>query len=104
LFPTRSRVSAMAIAQNIGTAVTALLPALFATVAPPGSTDIPLTIGAITLAVTIVAALAALSARETHRIRMSELGEPNAAPMDKQDYDRLRAEAMGETKVARAAA
>ena len=35
---------------------------------------------------------------------MSELGEPNAAPMDKQDYDRLRAEAMGETKVARATA
>lgn len=104
LFPTRSRVSAMAIAQNIGTAVTALLPALFATVAPPGSANIPMTIGAITFAVTIIAALAALSARETHRIRMSELGEPDAAPMDKQDYDRLRAEAMGETKVARAAA
>ena len=35
LFPTRTRVSAMAISQNIGTLVTALLPALFAIVAPP---------------------------------------------------------------------
>jgi hypothetical protein len=34
LFPTRARVSGMAIAQNIGTMLTALLPALFATVAP----------------------------------------------------------------------
>src|SRR4029079_129566 len=48
LFPTRTRVSAMAIAQNVGTTITALLPALFATVAPPGSSNIPLTIGAIT--------------------------------------------------------
>src|SRR5208337_3525631 len=60
LFPTRTRVTAMAIAQNTGTTITALLPALFAWVAPPGSTNIPLTIGAITFAVTIVAALAAL--------------------------------------------
>ena len=42
LFPTRTRVTAMAIAQNVGTTITALLPALFATVAPPGSANIPL--------------------------------------------------------------
>ena len=36
LFPTRARVSAMAISQNIGTMITAMLPALFAAVAPPG--------------------------------------------------------------------
>ena len=35
--PTRTRVSAMAISQNVGTTITALLPALFAIVAPPGS-------------------------------------------------------------------
>ncbi|MDF3837361.1 MFS transporter [Cupriavidus basilensis] len=104
MFPTRSRVSAMAIAQNVGTAFTALLPALFATVAPPGSANIPLTIGAITFGVTIIAAVAAWSARETHRIRLSELGEPGAVPMDKGDYDRLRAEAMGGTRVAEASA
>src|SRR5439155_10209545 len=45
LFPTRTRVTAMAIAQNVGTTFTALLPALFAAVAPPGSANIPLTIG-----------------------------------------------------------
>src|ERR1700730_5317628 len=41
LFPTRTRVSAMSISQNTGTTITALLPALFATVAPPGSANIP---------------------------------------------------------------
>ncbi|GJD49820.1 Fosfomycin resistance protein AbaF [Methylobacterium crusticola] len=102
LFPTRTRVSAMAISQNIGTAVTALLPALFATVAPPGSTNIPLTVGAITLAVTVVAALAALSARETYRIPMKDLGQPTATPVDKQDYDRLREQAIAGPGLAKA--
>ena len=41
LFPTRARVSGMAIAQNVGTMLTALLPALFAAVAPPGSANMP---------------------------------------------------------------
>src|SRR6202521_2727554 len=43
LFQTRTRVSAMAISQNVGTTITALLPALFATVAPPGSAASPRT-------------------------------------------------------------
>ena len=76
LFPTRTRVTAMAIAQNAGTAITALLPALFTAVAPPGSARIPVTVGAIALGVTIVAALAAFSARETYRVRLDELGGP----------------------------
>ncbi|ACL55168.1 MFS transporter [Methylobacterium nodulans] len=92
LFPTRTRVSAMAISQNLGTAITAMLPALFAAVAPPGSANIPLTVGAITLAITVLAALAALSARETYRIRMSDLGQPGAVPVGKTEYDRLREE------------
>ena len=37
LFPARNRVSAMAIAQNLGTFLSAMLPALFAWMAPPGS-------------------------------------------------------------------
>ncbi len=94
LFPTRTRVSAMAISQNVGTAVTAMLPALFATVAPPGTTNIPLTIGAITLGITAVAAIAAYTARETYRIPMKDLGQPRAVPLPKSDYDRLRNEAM----------
>jgi hypothetical protein len=38
---------------------TAFLPALFATVAPPGSTNVPMTVGAIAFGVTIVSVLAA---------------------------------------------
>jgi MFS family permease len=98
LFPTRTRVSAMAISQNLGTLVTAMLPALFASVAPPGSTDIPTTIGAITLAVTVVAALAAWSARETYRVHLNDLGQPNAVPVQKEEYDRLWAESVARMK------
>jgi MFS family permease len=97
LFPTRTRVTAMAISQNLGTTITALLPALFATVAPPGSTNIPLTIGAITLAVTIVAAIAVWSARETSRIHLNDLGDPDAVAVDKLDYDWMRAQALADT-------
>jgi MFS family permease len=104
LFPTRTRVTAMAIAQNIGTTITALLPALFAAVAPPGSINIPVTIGGITLAVTIIAAVAALSARETYRIRLNDLGEPNAVPVDKEVYDQLRAGSRAGSGVAKASA
>ncbi|MBN3765852.1 MFS transporter [Burkholderia sp. Ac-20365] len=94
LFPTRTRVSAMAIAQNIGTAITAMLPALFTAVAPPGATNIWLTVGALAFAVTIIASLAAFSARETYRVHMDELGKPDAHPVDKTEYDAARAAAF----------
>jgi hypothetical protein len=68
----------MAISQNLGTLVTAMLPALFATVAPPGAHDIPLIVGSITLAATVLAALSAWSARETHRVPLHQLGVPGA--------------------------
>ena len=89
LFPTRTRVSSMAISQNIGTTITALLPALFATVAPPGSPNIPMTIGAIAFAITVIAAAAAWSARETYRVHMNDLGNPDASRSPKAEYDRL---------------
>jgi MFS family permease len=105
LFPTRARVSAMAISQNVGTTITALLPALFAIVAPPGSTNIPLTVGAITFAVTIIAAVAAWSAREPYRIPLSKLGEPDAVPVAKDEYERLRAQSFADSRrVAKASA
>jgi MFS family permease len=95
MFPTRTRVSGMAISQNLGTLVTALLPAVFVAVAPPGATNIPMTIGAITLGITIVAALAAFTARETYRVHMNDLGNPGAVPVPKQEYDRIREKAVG---------
>ncbi|MEY5099202.1 MAG: hypothetical protein RJA36_1921 [Pseudomonadota bacterium] len=92
LFKTRTRVSAMAISQNLGTFFTAMLPALFATVSPPGATDIPLMIGSITFAVTVIAALAAWSARETYRVHMNDLGHADAVPIERAEYDRNRAQ------------
>src|SRR4029453_4286145 len=96
LFPTRTRVTSMAISQNVGTTITALLPALFAIAAPPGSSDIPLKIGAITLAITAIAALAALSARETYRTFLKDLGNPYAVAVDKADYEKIRARAIAD--------
>lgn len=94
MFPTRTRVSGMAISQNLGTAVTAMLPALFVTVAPPGAAGIPVTVGAITLAICVIAAISAWTARETYRVQMNDLGDPNARPVPKDQYDRLRADAI----------
>ncbi|MCK9983642.1 MAG: hypothetical protein AzoDbin1_00114 [Azoarcus sp.] len=100
LFPTRTRVSAMAISQNLGTLVTAMLPMVFAAVAPPGSTNIPMVVGSITLAVTVVAALAAWSARETYRVHLNDLGQPDAVPMDKDEYDQLSAQSLAAARQA----
>jgi MFS family permease len=94
LFQTKYRVSAMAISQNVGTTITALLPALFASVAPPGSANVPLIVGAIAFAITAIAAVAAYSARETYRLDVNDLGNPGAAPMEKHEYDRQRAAAL----------
>jgi MFS family permease len=105
LFPTRTRVTAMAIAQNVGTMITALLPALFATVAPPGATNIPFTIGCWTLAITAVSAIAAWTARETYRIHLNDLGDSRAVPVPKDEYDRLRANTLADAAaMARASA
>jgi MFS family permease len=90
LFRTRYRVSAMAIGQNIGTSISAFLPALFATVAPPGSTNIPLKVGAITLGITMIACIAAFSARETYRLRLNDLGNPDATPVPKNEFERIK--------------
>ncbi len=102
LFQTRTRVSAMAISQNVGTAITALLPALFATVAPPGSVGIPFTVGAITFGITVIAAMACLSARETYRLHMNDLGHRDAVPVPKAEYNRLRAQAIADAAASKA--
>lgn len=96
-FQTHCRVSAMAIAQNVGYMITALLPALFTAVAPPGSNNVPLLIGAITCAVTAISAVAAWSAPETYRTPLDQLGKPDAVALDKPVYDALRAKALRTT-------
>lgn len=104
LFPTRARVSSMAIGQNIGTMITALLPALFATVAPPGSHNIPWIIGGLTFVITAISALSAWSARETYRIPMDQLGEPHAVPIEKGQYDAQRGKTIADDKLNKASA
>ena len=101
LFQTRTRVSAMAISQNVGTTITALLPVLFATMAPPGSANIPVTVGAITLGVTAIAAIAAFSARETFRLHLNDLGHRDTVPVPKPEYDRMRQQTMVDAGLAR---
>jgi len=104
MFPTRTRVSGMAISQNLGTAVTALLPALFVAVAPPGSDNIPMKIGMITLVITAIAAVAAWTARETYRVHMNDLGDSKAVPVPKDEYDRMREATLSDAKIAKAPA
>ncbi|CAM3503853.1 MFS transporter [Paracidovorax anthurii] len=94
LFPARTRVTAMAISQNIGTALTALLPALFAAVAPPGSANVPATVGAIALGITAISALAAWSARETFRVPTAALGDPRAEPLSREAHEAARQDAL----------
>ena len=91
LFPTRTRVTAFAVSQNIGTAITAFLPTLFAIVAPTSrASTVPVVVGSIAFGLTIVAALSAWSARETYRIHMNDLGQPDAVPVPVEEYERLR--------------
>jgi MFS family permease len=92
LFPTRTRVTGFAVSQNIGTAITAFMPTLFAVLAPSGS-NVPLIVGSFTFGFAILAALSAWSARETFRVRLDDLGAKDATPVPAGDYARLRAEA-----------
>jgi MFS family permease len=93
LFPTRTRVTGFAVSQNIGTAITAFLPSIYALVAPAGS-NVPLIVGSFTFGCAIIAAIAAWSARETYRIHLNDLGSKDAVPVPREEYDRMRAAAV----------
>jgi MFS family permease len=123
LFPTKTRVTGFAVAQNIGTMITAFLPLIYAVLAPtaPGDcveekkfmpdtllpsgetcraaaeaaeTRVIWVVGSITFGLAIVAAAAAFSARETSRIHMNDLGKKDAVPVPADEYERLRKQAM----------
>jgi MFS family permease len=72
-FPMRIRVTGFAVSQNIGLMLASFFPAIFAAIAPPGSANIPLVIGAITFGITVVAAIATLISRETKGKALDEL-------------------------------
>jgi MFS family permease len=123
-FPTQTRVTGFAVSQNLGTLITAFLPAIYALLAPPGPSDcvqddtfmpdmvlpsgetcraaadtadgrVILVVGSITLALSAIAALAAFIARETSRIYMNDLGMKDAVPVPEGEYQRMRSEAKG---------
>ena len=102
LFPARYRVSGMAISQNFGTMVSSLMPMLFAVVAPGGS-NVVLIVGSLTLGMTLISFVAAYFSKETYRIESHELGEPDAVPLSKEEYDRRRAETLAQIKAMKAA-
>jgi MFS family permease len=120
LFPTRTRVTAFAVSQNIGTLITAFLPTIYAALAGPtpgacvvdkkfaanvvlpggvncrqlaDSIEIHVVwvVGSITFGLAIIAAIAAFSARETFRIHLNDLGKKDAQPLSREEYERLRA-------------
>ncbi len=99
MFRTRVRVTGMALGANIGTTLSGFLPALFVAIAPPGTTDIPLRIGGVTFCICVVAAIAVFTARETHRVRLEHLGDPNAVPVPKDEFDRIRAEVIASSRM-----
>ena len=125
LFPTKTRVTAFAVSQNLGTLVTAFLPAIYAALVGPTPAacvvdkkfqpDVALdtgltcrataesiessvvwTVGSITLALAVIAAISAFSARETFRVHMNDLGSKDAVPVPKAEYDRIRATGVDE--------
>jgi MFS family permease len=120
LFPTKTRVTAFAVSQNIGTLITAFLPTIYAAlvgptpsacvvnkkfapdvVLPSGETcraaadaiegDVVWTVGSITFGLAIIAAIACFTARETFRVHLNDLGNKNAVPVPPDEYTRLRA-------------
>ena len=91
MFPTRTRVTAFAVSQNLGTMITAFLPTLYAIIAPDSESNVPLIVGSFTFGIGIIAAIAAFSARETYRVHMNDLGNKNAPEVPREEYERIRA-------------
>ncbi len=89
LFPTRTRVTAFAISQNIGTVITSFLPLLYAAITTIDS-NVPLIVGGFTLACGVICASAAYSAQETFMIDLPDLGDKDARPVPHEEYERAR--------------
>jgi MFS family permease len=90
MFPTRTRVTGFAVSQNIGLLIAAFLPTVFAVIVPPGSSNVPLLVGSISFGLTVVAAIAAWSARETHRVHLDDLGRTDSVPVPREEFEELR--------------
>lgn len=96
LLPASTRVTGMAIGQNIGTAASSLMAMVFAGLCPPGTrgSTIVIVVEAITFAVTCAVAVAAWASPETHRLRADDLGVPGAVPLPPEEYAAMRSAAI----------
>lgn len=75
----RIRVTGFAVSQNIGLMIASFFPSIFTAIAPPGSTNIPLTIGLTTLGICIVSAVATLMSPDTKGKSLEDLEARKAA-------------------------
>lgn len=72
-FPMRIRVTGFAVSQNIGLMIASFFPSIFTAIAPPGSANIPLTIGLTTLGICLVSAVATLMSSDTRGTSLADL-------------------------------
>jgi MFS family permease len=89
-FPTRTRVTGFAIPQNVAGMVTAIMPTVFAVIAPPGS-NVPVIVGSVIFGVGVLASVTAYFARETYRVHLDDLGRKDAPEVPREEYERIRA-------------
>lgn len=73
----RIRVTGFAVSQNIGLMIASFFPAIFAAIAPLGSTNVPLVIGLCTFGITLIAAVATFIIPETKGRSLEDLEERN---------------------------
>lgn len=93
LFPTKTRVTATAIATQVGFGFTGFIPTLESWIAPPGTNrSVPLTVGLFVFGFTILAAIAAYTVREPFRIPLDQLGKRDAQPLSKEEYEQARSQ------------
>lgn len=72
-FPMRVRVTGFAVSQNIGLMIASFFPSIFTAIAPPGSANVPLTIGLTTLGICMVSAVATLMSSDTKGTSLEDL-------------------------------
>lgn len=72
-FPMRIRVTGFAVSQNIGLMIASFFPSIFTAIAPPGSANVPLTIGLTTLGICLVSAVATLLSSDTKGTSLQDL-------------------------------
>ncbi|SHE26679.1 MFS transporter [Actinomyces glycerinitolerans] len=76
-FPMRIRVTGFAVTQNIGLMLASFFPTLFTSIAPPGTANVPLVIGATTFVICLISAVATALTAETRGRTLAELETTN---------------------------